>query len=127
MTRKYNRQKLLLGVTAVMLAATPVYSTSYAATTQNSAPHITAVSNVVKPVYISANSFIKLVDVNLTPADNGQLAAFTVSISNGSTSELDLSDYWFRLANSAGSSYTLKSSSDSKTTKVSPNSKAIIT
>lgn len=128
MNRNNNRRRLLLGVTAVMLAATPIYSTSYAATTKISAPQITAVSNVVKSVYISSKSFIKLLDVTLMPADDGQIAAFTVSINNGGSSVLDLNDYWFRLASTTGSRYTLKTApTDAKVTKVSPNSKTIIT
>jgi hypothetical protein len=129
MKRIINRRKLLLGVTAIMLATTPIYSASYAATTTKvMTPAITAVSNVVKPVYLTTKNYIKLVDATLSPSDDGQVGAFTVSITNGSSSVLDLNDYWFRLTSLTGSNYTLKTSAaDSKVTKISPNSKLTIT
>ncbi|SFB47401.1 hypothetical protein SAMN05216312_109146 [Cohnella sp. OV330] len=119
--------KVLVGITAIMLAAAPV--SAFAANTTNAAAtKITAVSQIVKPIYLSSTSYINLVDVGLSPVDGGQIAAFTLSIYNGSSSALDLSNYWFRLSNLSGSSYSIKTSAaDAKLTKVAPNSKTMIT
>ncbi|MFD2331424.1 hypothetical protein ACFSR7_19395 [Cohnella sp. GCM10020058] len=119
--------KVLVGLTAAMLAIAPV--SAYAATTTAAAASkITAVSQVVKPIYLSSTSYINLVDVGLTPVDGGQIAAFTLSIYNGSSTSLDLSNYWFRLANLSGSTYSIKTSAaDAKLTRVAPNSKSMIT
>ncbi|MDG0794517.1 hypothetical protein OMP38_29525 [Cohnella ginsengisoli] len=58
----------------------------------------------------------------------GQIAAFTLSIYNGSSASLDLSNYWFRLANSSGSTYSIKTSAaDAKLNRVAPNSKIMVT
>jgi len=130
MSRKSKTSKALLGVAAFMLASAPIYTVSspaFAASTQ-SLPKATSVTNVVKPVYISAKSYINLVDVALKPTDGGQIASFTLSIYNGDAKELDLTNYWFRLAGKAGSTYPLKlSAADAKTTKIAPYSKNYIT
>lgn len=119
--------KVLVGLTAIMLAAAPA-SVSAATTTNKVVPKITAVSQVVKPIFLNSKSYINLVDVGLSPVDGGQLAAFTLSIYNGSSAALDLSNYWFRLSNLSGSSYSLKASAtDAKLNKVAPNSKSMIT
>lgn len=119
--------KVLIGLTAVMLAAAPA-SALAATTAKATAPKITAVSQVVKPIYLSNTSYINLVDVGLSPVDGGQIAAFTLSIYNGSSSSLDLSNYWFRLSNLSGSTYSVKTSAaDAKLTRIAPNSKSLIT
>lgn len=124
------KHKVILGVTAMSLFAAPTASVSFAATptTASAASQITSVSQYVKPVHLTSKSYINLVDVSLSPVDQGQIAAFTIAISNNDSKVLDLTDYWFRLTNSAGSTYPVKTSaSDSKVTQVSPNSTAYIT
>ncbi|CAI6082010.1 hypothetical protein [Cohnella sp. JJ-181] len=119
--------KVLVGLTAVMLAVAP-FSASAATTTKAAAPMITAVTQVVKPIYLNSTSYINLVDVGLSPVDGGQIAAFTLSIYNGSSASLDLTNYWFRLANLSGSTYSIKTSAaDGKLTRIAPNSKLMIT
>lgn len=124
-----KKLKVIVGLTALMLATTPVSALAATSTTAKAtAPKITAVSQVVKPIYLNSKSYINLVDVGLTPVDGGQIAAFTLSIYNGSSTSLDLSDYWFRLSNQSGSSYAIKTASaDAKLTKIAPNTKNFIT
>lgn len=119
--------KVLIGMTALMLAAAPA-SALAASTTKAAAPKVTAVSQVVKPIYLNSSSYINLVDVGLSPVDGGQIAAFTLSIYNGSSASLDLSNFWFRLANASGSAYSIKTSAaEAKLNRVAPNSKSMIT
>ncbi|MBB6638130.1 hypothetical protein [Cohnella thailandensis] len=128
MRSQTKKNRLLLGVTSVVLATAPFFSAAEAAMVTTTVPAITAVSKVVKPIYLNAKSYINLVDVSLAPADNGQTAAFRLSVYNGSTAVLDLSDYLLQLTNTAGSSYTLKTASaDSLTAKIAPGSKVFIT
>ncbi|WP_019007121.1 hypothetical protein [Cohnella laeviribosi] len=129
MIRKRNQSRLLLGVTAVLLGACPIYTNAAitpvaAAATSN----ITSVAQVVKPIFITSKSYFNLVDVGLTPDDDGQTATFMISIYNGDSKELDLTDYWFRVSSASGSTYPIKTSmADAKTTKVAPYSKVFIT
>ncbi|MBB6732295.1 hypothetical protein [Cohnella zeiphila] len=122
--------KLLLGVTAALIVASPYYASSltpkaHAATVSSG---ITAVSNFVKPIKLNAASTLSLVDATLAPTENGQTAAFTLSIYNGGTATLDLTDYWFRLSSTGGSNYSINTSSaDAKLTKVAPKSTALLT
>jgi len=124
-------KKLLLGVTAFALVATPLipFTSNHkasAATTATS--QISTISKFVKPVMLSGSSYINLVDASLIPSDNGQIAAFTISIYNGGAAELNLMDYWFRLKNSVGGSYSIKTAAaDSKVTKVASKTKTFIT
>lgn len=119
------KKTLLLGLTtAAIIGAIPVIPAANAAVTTT--PAITAVSKVVKPIYLSKTSYFNLVDVTLSPGDNGQTAAFTLSVYNGDSREIDLTDYWFRLTTASGASYSVKMQ-DSKITKVASKSKQFIT
>lgn len=124
-------KKLLLSVTAFALVATPLISftgehKASAATAATS--QISTISKFVKPIMLSGSSYINLVDASLVPSDNGQIAAFTLSIYNGGASELNLMDYWFRLKNSVGGTYSIKTAAaDAKVTKVASKTKTFIT
>ena len=129
MKAKRKSSKLLMGMTAVMLVATPIYGSPAAhAAAATTTPPVTAVSKVIKPIYISSRSYVNLVDVGLSPSDDGQIATYTLSIYNGDTTTLDLTNYWFRLTSASGASYSLKTSAaDANTTKVPAGSKIFIT
>jgi hypothetical protein len=128
MRHKGKAKTILTGVTALMLVSAPLYGVTDQVEAATNAPPITAVSRVIKPIYISAKSYINLVDVGLVPSDDGQIASYTLSIYNGGNSTLDLSDYWFRLSNASGASFSLKTASnDAKLTKVPAGSKVFIT
>jgi hypothetical protein len=89
---------------------------------------ITTVSQILKPVYLTSKSFVKLMDVNLAPTDDGQIATFTLNIYNGDTKDINLLDYWFRLASNSGTSYPLKvATEDAKKDRISPKSNTYIT
>ncbi len=124
-------KKLLLGVTALALTAAPLVSfagvhTASAATA--TAAKAVTLASFIKPISLSGTSYINLVDASLSPTDNGQIAAFTLSIYNGGASELNLADYWFRLTNSVGGTYTVKTAAaDAKVTKVASKTKTFIT
>jgi hypothetical protein len=125
-------KKLLLGVTALALTSAPLFpitgvnTASAAATTTAKAP--ATLSSFIKPISLSGTSYINLVDVSLTPTDNGQIAAFKLSIYNGGASELNLADYWFRLTNSVGGTYTVKTAAaDANVKKVASRTKTFLT
>ncbi|RUS42624.1 hypothetical protein [Cohnella sp. AR92] len=132
--RKHSRkgQKLLLGITAFALVASPFTLTSgakdAAAATSSIPAGMASLAKFIKPIALSQNSYINLVDAAISPSDSGQTVALTLSIYNGGSSALDLSDYWFRLTNSSGGAYTIKTASaDAKTTKIASKTKSFIT
>jgi hypothetical protein len=120
------KTKWSLGMMAVVLAVAPIVPAASAATTATVSSASTAISKVVKPIYISKTSYVNMVDAGLSPTDNGQTVAFTISIYNGDSKTLNLNDYWFRLSTLSGASYSLKMQ-DSTITKVAAKTKTIIT
>lgn len=128
MQNKYIARKLLLGMAALSVVSAPIATLADRAVAATSASAITSVAQVVKPIYATSKSYFNLVDVTLAPSDDGQIASFTMGINNNDSKSLDLSDYWFRLANKSGSTYSMKmSTEDAKLTSVAPNSKVYIT
>jgi hypothetical protein len=122
------KKKIIIGIASLAIAVTPLIQGNTRVEAATTASKITAVNQVVKPVYLSAKSYINLVDVTIAPSEEGQVASFTLSIYNGGSSEIKLVDYWFRLASQSGTSYPLKVvSEDAKKNTIAPNSKSYIT
>jgi hypothetical protein len=123
------KKKILITMASLTLIAAPISkwipatAAAATATSQNA-----FVNQVVKPIYISKKSYFELVDVTLAPVDEGQIATFTLRVNNGDSTALSLLDYWYRLSNQSGTSFTLKlAGEDTKKNQVAPNSKTFVT
>lgn len=122
------KKKIIIGIASIAIASTPFYQSVQHAYSATTASKITAVSQILKPVYLTSKSYLKLMDVNLAPTDEGQLATFTLNIYNGDTKEIRLLDYWFRLSSKSGTSYPLKvTTEDAKKDRISPKTNTYIT
>jgi hypothetical protein len=98
--------------------------TSYAAV---AAPQPVQVAGSVKPVWLNQTSYYNVVDVNLIPTSEGKRLTYTLSLYNGSSQSLDLSDYWYRLTSSTGESYSIKlTAADAAKKTVAPKTKTFI-
>ncbi|WP_156889460.1 hypothetical protein [Paenibacillus harenae] len=98
----------------VSLLLPAVISTSYAAST-----------NVIKPVYITSKSYVKLESADIIPSSKGTTASFTVTFYNGDAAAINLQDYWARLSSTAGSKYTLQLVESDKTKKTVPSKTSV--
>jgi hypothetical protein len=68
--------------------------------------------NVIQSVSIGrANigngSYMELKDVSVLPGDDGNTAAFTLTLYNGGASDLEFIDYWVRLQSKTGSQFNV--------------------
>jgi hypothetical protein len=125
------KKKVLIALASMTIATVPFVGGALDTKTFAAAatPTITSVSKVVKPMYISKYSYMNIVDVTLAPSeDEGQIVSFTLSVYNGDSTNVSLKDYWFRLTNRSGSTYSLKmSAADSKKDVIAPYTKTYIT
>ncbi|THF80859.1 hypothetical protein [Cohnella fermenti] len=124
--------KLLIGITAMAMVTTPIALTNShnvaSAATTSIPSNMASLAKFIQPIFLSKVSYINMVDAAITPSNSGQTVAFTLSIYNGSSSTLDLSDYWFRLTDASGGTYTLKTASaDASINQLAPKTKQFIT
>jgi hypothetical protein len=119
MRKSFKRSTMLVSLFVafvMLLSAIPV---SFAATT--------TASSVNKKVYISGNSYVQLTDASLIPSVNGATASFTFEFYNGSSSPINLVDYWARLKTKSGTKYTLTLLDKASKKTVSPKSSTMLT
>ncbi|WP_338553398.1 hypothetical protein [Paenibacillus sp. KS-LC4] len=82
----------------------------------------------IKPVYINSNSYVKLDSADILSTSKGKTASFTITFYNGGSKAINLQDYWFRLASTSGTKYTLYMLDSDKTKKtVQANSNVTLT
>ncbi|TCM97250.1 hypothetical protein EV294_104465 [Paenibacillus sp. BK033] len=119
MRKSFKRSTMLVSLFVafvMLLSAIPV---SFAAAT--------TASSVNKKVYISGNSYVQLTDASLIPSVNGATASFTFEFYNGSSSPINLVDYWARLKTKSGTKYTLTLLDKANKKTVSPKSSTTLT
>lgn len=81
-----------------------------------------------KVVRLSPTSTLFIRDARLLMQEKGLLLAYTLTITNNGTTDLDLSDYWFRVKTKTGERFTSKvSDADKSITRVAPRSSVNIT
>ncbi|MCC3374111.1 hypothetical protein [Cohnella sp. REN36] len=67
----------------------------------------TAIASPYKEISIGNQLSVKLIDSNLIPNENGNVASFTISFNNNGSKDVQFIDYWARLRSNSGAQYTL--------------------
>jgi hypothetical protein len=98
-----------LACSLVFGTLTPVWADS---STEVSSSEGVSVETVIQSASIGrANigngSYMELKDVSVLPGDDGNTAAFTLTLYNGGTSDLEFIDYWVRLHSKTGSQFNV--------------------
>lgn len=124
MKRKWLRNSIMSATVLAMTMQTgyisimPESSTSYAA----------EAALASKTVRLSESSTLFIRDARFLMQEKGLLLAYTVTITNNGSSELDLTDYWIRVKSKSGERFNSKiSNADKSITKVAPRSSVNVT
>ncbi|MBB6670614.1 hypothetical protein [Cohnella nanjingensis] len=121
MKRKLKNSLLLTaGIVFMSSAALPVLNLPIQ---HAQAASSTAVASPYKNISIGNQLSVKLVDSNLIPNENGNVASFTISFNNDGARDVQFIDYWARLRSNSGSQYTLTLlDADKKKSKIASKS-----
>ncbi|GAC40995.1 hypothetical protein [Paenibacillus popilliae] len=92
---------------------------------QNSQVHTLA---ELKPVNMSAKSYVKLSDVNIVSQENANILTYTLTYYNNDNTAMPLIDYWTRVKTKSGTVYSSSLvTSDKDKNKVPPQSQLSVT
>lgn len=104
----FRRLALVLALMLVVpFVAAPVSNVSYAASS----------ASTIKPIYITAKSYVKLETADLIPSSNGNTLSYTVTFHNNDSKTIQLIDYWTNLTSTSGVKYSIKLIDSDKTKK----------
>jgi hypothetical protein len=110
MKRTRMQQLCLLALTGSLVFGTvsPVWAdTGTSAVRQSQAEEKIVKATAVGRADIGSGSYMELKDVSILPGDDGNTAAFTLTIYNGGPTDLEFIDYWVRLQSKSGNQFTV--------------------
>ncbi len=82
----------------------------------------------VQPINLGNNKTFQLTNVSLVSTAGGNIVSFEINVANNGSTSIDFLDYWFRVYNSSGQSFSVKPLGDTKNVrKVNPNSTKLLT
>jgi hypothetical protein len=98
---------LALACSLVFSAVSPVWADGAAAVQQSGSEEKLVKSAAIGRADIGGGSYMELKDVSILPGDDGNTAAFTLTIYNGGQTDLEFIDYWVRLQSKNGNQFTV--------------------
>ena len=124
MKRKWIRNSIA-SVAALTLLMQPGYVPIMP---QSGISHAAEAALSSKIVRLSDSSSLFVRDARLLMQDQGLLLAYTVTITNNGSTELDLTDYWIRVKSRSGERFVSKvTNADKNVTRVAPRSSVNVT
>lgn len=115
------------GVTAASNSNKATVKKVTQSTTKQSKSAVHTLANL-KPIKITANSTVRLTDVNIFTLDEESILTYTLTITNGDGKPLDLMDYWSKVKTASGSTYsTTLMTKDKEKKKLSAGSSTTLT
>ncbi|CAG7621583.1 hypothetical protein ACFQI7_05405 [Paenibacillus allorhizosphaerae] len=104
---KRNRSKayvLLLAALLTLSSAVPAFAADGGGTTtpETGAVFSTGTAPTIGTIKLNDSSYFELKNVSLLPAQGNKTVTFTVTVNNGSSSDLLFIDYWVRLKTTTG-------------------------
>lgn len=119
-----------LGTGIIDAAATKTTTTNKSATKATTTKVTSNLNTLDKlsPVKLSANSYVKLTDVNILTQDDGNILTYTLNIYNGDKKDIQLIDYWSKVKTKGGASLSTQLITKDKTKKkIAPQSQLTLT
>jgi hypothetical protein len=111
MNKKWAKAGIIVLASGTLLLQNPIFPDSHKIYASDS---VGVTNQIVK---LNAQSTLTITDAQLLMQDQGRVLAFSIDIINKGKTSLSLNDYWMKLKNKSGQSFSIKLTDADKTKK----------